>query len=193
MPIPFTSEEQTAIRRKLLEAARDAVMDMPVRKVTVEQLTKAAGISKGAFYKFYDTKELLFYALMRRLHDEIYAPAMSILTEPSALSPAEILTRCILLGCEALENSGMKRFWTEDSAEVMAAVPMELRTEQHAAETELFRQFLRQHGTLRVSETLAIDAIRALILTVISRNVLSENYPTILQWMTQGVCDAIFA
>lgn len=193
MPIPFTAEEQTAIRRKLLAAARDAVIETPVRKITVEKMTKAAGISKGAFYKFYDTKELLFYELMRRLHDEIYAPAMSLLTESSDLVPAEILSGSILSGCDALENSGMKRFWTEDSAEVMAAVPTELRAEQHAAETELFRQFLRQRGTLCVSETLAMDAIRALIMTVYSRNALGDNYPTVLHWMAQGVCDSIFA
>ncbi|MBQ8641092.1 MAG: TetR/AcrR family transcriptional regulator [Clostridia bacterium] len=192
MPIPFTAEEQASIRLMLLDAAQTAVIETPVRKITVEQLTKAAGISKGAFYKFYETKELLFYELMRHLHDEMYAPAMSILTEPSGLSPAEVLTRCILSGCEILENSKMKRFWTEDSAEIMAAVPMELRAEQHTVETGLLRQFFRQH-TLRVPEPLAMDAIRALLLTVHSRNTLGTNYPTILQWMAQGVCDSIFA
>ena len=35
-----------------------------VRKTTVEQLTGMAGISKGSFYSFYDSKELLMFEVI---------------------------------------------------------------------------------------------------------------------------------
>ena len=34
-----------------------------MRKTAVDQLTQAVGIAKGSFYKFYASKELLFFAV----------------------------------------------------------------------------------------------------------------------------------
>lgn len=39
-----------------------------MRQTTVDQLVEAAGISKGAFYKFYSSKEMLFLDLLEDLH-----------------------------------------------------------------------------------------------------------------------------
>ena len=60
MPIAFTAEERTVLTGQLLESARRFVKEQSARKVTVEQLTDSVGISKGAFYLFYPSKEHLF-------------------------------------------------------------------------------------------------------------------------------------
>ena len=65
MPVAFTEEQQAEIRKKLYDAAKNMVIDTPYHAIKVEELTKAAGISKGAFYKFYPAKELLFYEILR--------------------------------------------------------------------------------------------------------------------------------
>ena len=57
MPVAFTEEQQAEIRKKLYDAAKNMVIDTPYHAIKVEELTKAAGISKGAFYKFYPAKE----------------------------------------------------------------------------------------------------------------------------------------
>lgn len=71
MPVAFTEEQQAEIRKKLYDAAKNMVIDTPYHAIKVEELTKAAGISKGAFYKFYPAKELLFYEILRSLHEEL--------------------------------------------------------------------------------------------------------------------------
>ena len=63
---------------------------------------------------------------------------------------------------------------------------------QMEAEKELFRKFLNQFGPLAVSEELAFTSLRALIMTVYSREKLGPDYETILRWMAQGVCSHIF-
>ena len=35
-----------------------------MKKTSVDQLTKAVGIAKGSFYKFYESKEMLFFAVL---------------------------------------------------------------------------------------------------------------------------------
>lgn len=72
MPVAFTEEQQAEIRKKLYDAAKKMVIDTPYYAIKVEELTKAAGISKGAFYKFYPAKELLFYEILRSLHEELF-------------------------------------------------------------------------------------------------------------------------
>ena len=97
MPVAFTEEQQCEIKHKLCEAARNMVIDTPYHAIKVEELTKAAGISKGAFYKFYPAKELLFYEVLRSLHEELFSSAMENFTTSQEQTPEDALC---------------KRFWT---------------------------------------------------------------------------------
>ena len=192
MPVAFTSEQQTKIKNSLCTAALELVKDTPVSKITVEQLTKAAGISKGAFYKFYSSKEMLFYQLLRQLHDQIYAPALKIFTAGNISSPADAITDAVIQCLDVLDNSEYKRFWMTDAPEIMNAVPRRKQQEQKQAEKQLFSAFLKSCGELAVEESVAFDAITALISTVYLRKTVPENYRTILRRMAQGVCACIF-
>lgn len=68
----FSDYESKQIRTALLREARKCGATIGVRKTSVEQLTEAAGISKGSFYKFFDSKELLFFSVLENIHTEIY-------------------------------------------------------------------------------------------------------------------------
>jgi AcrR family transcriptional regulator len=60
MPKGFTEREKELIRARLLENGRKAFSIYGLRKTNVEDLTQSIGVSKGAFYIFYDSKEALF-------------------------------------------------------------------------------------------------------------------------------------
>ncbi len=47
-----------------MEAGASSFARAGLRRTTIEELARAAGISKGAFYGFYDSKESLFLALV---------------------------------------------------------------------------------------------------------------------------------
>ena len=64
MPRPFSPVEAVQIRDRLKEAGRDAFVRRGLSGTTVEGLARAAGISKGAFYRFHDSKESLLLALL---------------------------------------------------------------------------------------------------------------------------------
>ncbi|MCB9684186.1 MAG: TetR/AcrR family transcriptional regulator [Alphaproteobacteria bacterium] len=65
MPRAFTEAEREHVRARLLTAAREAVPRTGMRRTPVDALTRAAGISKGAFYLFFESKEALWTALMQ--------------------------------------------------------------------------------------------------------------------------------
>ena len=60
----FTDEQNEQIRNDLIREAQRCGITIGMRKTSVEQLTEAVGISKGSFYKFFDSKELLFFAVL---------------------------------------------------------------------------------------------------------------------------------
>ena len=60
MPKGFTEREKELIRKRLLEEGYKQFSAYGLRKTNIEELAKAAKISKGAFYLFYESKEALF-------------------------------------------------------------------------------------------------------------------------------------
>ena len=53
MPRAFADEERELLKTKLRAVARQQIEDRGVRAMAVSDLTRAVGISKGAFYLLY--------------------------------------------------------------------------------------------------------------------------------------------
>jgi len=64
MPRAFTAVEKETIRDRLMQAGRDCFMRYGLRKTTIEDLTRPAGIAKASFYLFFDNKEALYVQIM---------------------------------------------------------------------------------------------------------------------------------
>src|SRR3954467_6175134 len=69
MPRAFSERERDAIREQLQGAAREAFRTQGLRRTNVEDLARSAGISKGAFYLFYPSKEALLLELLLQLEE----------------------------------------------------------------------------------------------------------------------------
>ena len=85
----FTDEQNEQIRKDLIREAQHCGITIGMRKTSVEQLTNSVGISKGSFYKFFDSKELLFFAVLEDIHTECFAAAQKSLQENTALLPTD--------------------------------------------------------------------------------------------------------
>lgn len=70
MPKGFTERERTLIRAQLLAKGKQLFGAHGLKKTNVEDLTQAVGISKGAFYLFFESKEALFFELLRQFETE---------------------------------------------------------------------------------------------------------------------------
>ncbi len=77
MPRAFNDNELTAIRARLRDEGARLFAETGVIKTSVEHLATRAGIAKGSFYKFYDTKELLYFELLEDAQNRIRAPLLT--------------------------------------------------------------------------------------------------------------------
>ena len=84
----FTDYETEQLRKALLKETRHCAVTLGMKKTSVDQLTKAVGIAKGSFYKFYESKEMLFFAVLENIHSELYGVADHALSEANGLPSA---------------------------------------------------------------------------------------------------------
>ncbi|HEX5943728.1 MAG TPA: TetR/AcrR family transcriptional regulator, partial [Anaerolineales bacterium] len=67
MPKAFSEHEKDAIRASLREKGKILFERQGIKKTSVDELAQAAGISKGAFYLFYESKEELLMEILEGL------------------------------------------------------------------------------------------------------------------------------
>src|SRR5436190_23218582 len=82
MPKGFSEREKTLIRAQLLAKGRELFATQGIKKANVEDLTKAANISKGAFYLFFNSKEELFFELLGQFEDEYHNKLVEAAAQP---------------------------------------------------------------------------------------------------------------
>jgi len=117
MPRAFKEEEKEKIRAKLLEAGRACFLRYGLKKTTIEDLTKPAGIAKASFYLFFHSKEDLYVELFLR-----ETPAMmERLLDASFRSTSdmrEALIRLMRAIIHEIETNEMSRILLDDPSEL---------------------------------------------------------------------------
>jgi AcrR family transcriptional regulator len=95
VPRAFTDNERAHIQRALLAAGRKALATGGLRRTAVAALCREAGISKGAFYLFFESKEALFITLMQEAETELRAGLDALAASKGA--PRDILAAVLRL------------------------------------------------------------------------------------------------
>ena len=138
MATAFSGKERARITVSLRESAREVAVNSGMKNVTVEELATKAGISKGAFYKFYSSKELLFLEILEETHTQVYGMAGRLLSQSSARTQAERAAETILNVCRLLEESGMVPFMENDLPVLLQNLPEDvLKAHYHGDEVHV--------------------------------------------------------
>ena len=96
MSAELTQRERERDSGRLMDAALRMASTTGMRHATVDELAREAGISKGAFYRFYQSKEHLFLSMLERTHEEMYGSAEKVLAERTDLPLRERTMQAIL-------------------------------------------------------------------------------------------------
>ena len=70
MPKIYSETERTDIKDSLKREANILMIERGIKKTTVDELVKRAGIPKGTFYLFYPSKEMLLFECIQDFHYE---------------------------------------------------------------------------------------------------------------------------
>ena len=190
----FTDEQNELIRRDLIREARRCGVAAGMRKTSVEQLTEAVGISKGSFYKFFASKELLFFAVLEDIHAECFAAAQKSLQENAALLPVDRAAAAILAACRWLAETKAFVFIENDADFLLHRLPEEVKTAHYHDDETHIRALLEESGLQpKGGMALAAATVRGLILTVSHQEQIGALYPQVLETLICGACRELFA
>ena len=180
--LAFTEYETEQLRKALLKETRHCAVTLGMKKTSVDQLTKAVGIAKGSFYKFYESKEMLFFAVLEGIHSELYGVADQALSETASLPTSERVAKAILAVCKRLSDTGDMIFIENDAKLLLQRLPEEVKKVHYHDDETHIRQLLEKYDLVsKCGTSLAVATVFGLILTVSHKEQIGELYPQVLE------------
>ena len=72
MPPIFNFEKREEIQTNLLKIGIDMIQEKGIKKMTIDEVTERAGIGKGTFYHFYQSKEWFVHEVICFSKEQLY-------------------------------------------------------------------------------------------------------------------------
>lgn len=195
MATAFTESEKEQIRNRLMEAAEDCLGRYGVRKTTVDQLVQMAGISKGAFYQFFPSKEILFFKVLEEfqgtLMDEGMGPEKSTDAEgtgPEKSTNAEGFTEFLYHLYSRVRHSFLMNIIQSGEMELlMRKIPPEELASHHSFD-DVIADKLFSDFNIEGDPQVAAASLRAIFLSMLHvKEVGEEHFDQALKMLIRGV------
>lgn len=131
MPKSFTVKESEHIRKALMIKGQELFSTAGLRKTTVDDLVKSAGIAKGSFYKFFPSKEILYLEILEEIETNIRSSMASANLEGKELTKEGIKAFLMDIITSIDKNPILLKMFDEKALElIMRKIPQE-RIEKH--------------------------------------------------------------
>jgi AcrR family transcriptional regulator len=137
MPKGFSDRERDIIRDKLLARGRERLKTHGIRKTSVEDLTRAAGISKGAFYQFFPSKEALFFQVLEQAEAQMRERVFGFIQEAGQGARQNFL-RVMRNTLAAWEAEALLRNFSQDDFEYLRRKLPEAEVQAHLSRDNAF-------------------------------------------------------
>ncbi|MGP4020692.1 TetR/AcrR family transcriptional regulator [Saccharopolyspora sp. 5N708] len=192
MPAPFSEDERNRITEQLLDTGRELFAVHGLRKTSLEDLVRPAGIAKTSFYAFFDSKEALYLELLIRQAPEVTrAFRETVNAAADARSGIETILREGI--STATKNPLYLRLLThpDELAAVSRKVgPEELARSQPyvlAPMLEFIEQAQRGGELVDVDPMVVVGVIQAVTSTVMHADEIGPQFPAILDLLIRSV------
>jgi AcrR family transcriptional regulator len=167
----FTETEKERIRGALIRAMSESISEKGLKKTSIDHVVKAARISKGAFYLFYDSKEMLVLDAIRTVQEVARARLLKIL-EPPVKNPSEIMAKFVAGLFDVFEEFPfMKEMAQADvMMDLLRSLPEEAIEKEFESDEHFFESFhrkLRERNIIRNVDKKVVAGLPRMILALI--------------------------
>ena len=180
MPKGFTDYEKELIRKRLLEQGQRLFSAYGLKKTNIEEIAKAAGISKGAFYNFYDSKEALFMEVIEQAESYLRQEILAVVDLPGP-SPRQRLFAVLKKAFTLIETIPMLQLFSgSDYDLVFRRIPPEKLQQHLTADQAFFEELItrcQQAGIpIRAPSEQIIGLLYPLVMAVLHEGDLVQNH-----------------
>lgn len=193
MATAFTTEEKEVIRKKLHKVAKECLQRYGVKKTTVDQMAVMVDISKGSFYNFYSSKEMLFFAVL----EEYQIGVMDRLTEQLGMEVKIDTNRLVQLLYDFYQDfrySFMYTIFKNHEMELLVRkLPKEAITNHHLIDDRMVKKIVSR---INIKENVSVEIVSALFRTIAMtilhiEEIGEKQFDTTLKLVIQGIVEQI--
>lgn len=193
MATAFTSEEKEVIRKKLHKVAKECLQRYGVKKTTVDQMAAMADISKGSFYNFYSSKEMLFFKVL----EEYQIDVMNRLTEQLGMETKIDTNRLVQLLYDFYQDFRYSFMYTifknHEMELLLRKLPKEAITNHHLIDDRMVKKIVSR---INIRENVSVEIVSALFRTIAMtilhiEEIGEKQFDTTLKLVIQGVVEQI--
>ena len=193
MATAFTSEEKEVIRKKLHKVAKECLQRYGVKKTTVDQMAAMVDISKGSFYNFYSSKEMLFFAVL----EEYQIDVMNRLTEQLGMETKIDTNRLVQLLYDFYQDFRYSFMYTifknHEMELLLRKLPKEVITNHHLIDDRMVKKIVSR---INIRENVSVEIVSALFRTIAMtilhiEEIGEEQFDTTLKLVIQGIVEQI--
>ena len=193
MVAAFTAEEKEVIKRKLHTVAKECLQRYGVKKTTVDQMAALADISKGSFYNFYSSKEMLFFTVL----EEYQIDVMNRLTEQLGMETTIATNRLVQLLYDFYQDfrySFMYTIFKNHEMELLIRrLPKEVVTNHHLIDDRMVKKIVSR---INIRENVSVEIVSALFRTIAMtilhiEEIGEKQFDTTLKLVIQGIVEQI--
>lgn len=189
MATAFSEKEKELIRAKLRDAAKECLSKYGVKKTTVDQLVQMTGISKGAFYSFYPSKELLFFNVLEEQQGYIMKDVIGKLEAKESIYAQEFSDVLFEVYQNVRKSFMMTIIQLQEYEYLFRKLPMELIENHHSFDDILAQKmFLQLKLKQDVDLSVVTAAFRAVFLSMLHVKEIGEkDYDKVLKLLIKGL------
>ncbi|WP_218970497.1 TetR/AcrR family transcriptional regulator [Metabacillus halosaccharovorans] len=191
IPKGFTEQEKLNINQTLIKNCKLNWQKFGYKKTNIDELCKGSGISKGAFYLFFDTKEDLFLQTLKSVQINLYSKIEEILSEtPNKYGVAKALKKIYRV---YYESPFMYETTSEDFISFFNKLSIQQQSELNSLSYEGAKTMLRKPFlTLKISEDLALSVLSTTLLTISLRDKMLSHSFDVFDFMVDHLIEKIF-
>lgn len=127
----FSDSDRERIKSKLLEHGSKIFQKYGLKKTSIANLSKAAGISLGAYYKFFGSKEELFFEIIEQEHEKIGNEILGNIMNENNLT-CQTLKEFLKHSIELVNsNALLTQIYEEDTFELLIRKLPEKKLNEH--------------------------------------------------------------
>ena len=191
MPRSFTEREKEKIKRSLQETCKQNWTQYGYKKTSVDELCKQVGISKGAFYLFFESKEALFCEVLCSVQEQICNMASEVMEQrKDKYGVAEALK---LIYREYDKNNFLYDSNSMDFINLMNKLSEEQAKKIEESNYMSQQLFLKQaYLKFKINTDLAMSVIYSLIVNVKNKDILPYNHMETFDFMVDHLIESIY-
>ena len=193
MATAFTDEEKKVIKKKLHTVAKECLQRYGVKKTTVDQMVVMANISKGSFYNFYSSKEMLFFAVLEEYQIDTMNRLIEQLEQENLINTNQFVQLLYNFYQDFRYSFFFTIFKNHEMELLIRKLPKEVITTHQLLDDRMAEKIVSR---INIRESVSVEIVSALFRTIAMsilhiEEIGEKQFDTVLKLLIQGIVGQI--